>query len=61
MGHISTDPNLRPLDPLLNLGQELIDQLRPRHGPTRQGAVLPGGDIPGDGVVRDPGELAGIP
>jgi hypothetical protein len=46
------------LDPLLDLGQELINQHRPGH-PADSQAAISYGDVPGDGVMRDPGELAG--
>ncbi len=37
MGPVRAQLALRALDPLLQLGQELIDQLRPPPGPVRQG------------------------
>ena len=57
---VGAQPTLGALDPLLELGQELIDQLRPRRGPVRQRTGLTGRDVPADGVVRDPGQLTGI-
>jgi len=39
-----------PFDPLLDLGQELVNQLRAHHPGSNQTA-LSGGDVPGDGVM----------
>jgi hypothetical protein len=49
---IGAQPAARALDPLLELGPELIDQLRPRYRPITQTALLSGGDVSLDGVVR---------
>jgi hypothetical protein len=59
VGDIGADFAIGAFDPLLDLGQELINQHRPPH-PANSQAGLSDGDIPGDGVMRDPGELAGI-
>ena len=50
----------RALDPLLNLGQERVDQLRPRRSLLDHPAGITLFHIPGHRVVRAPGQLSSI-
>jgi hypothetical protein len=62
VGLVGTDFALGPLDPLLNLRQELIDQLRPSSGPAQLDITAAGTslDVPLHRVVRAAGQFAGI-
>lgn len=60
VGHISTDLPEAVFDPLLDLGQVLIDQLRTGHRLIELAAGSPSFDIVLDGVVGAAGQLAGI-
>ena len=57
---VRTQPALRALDPLLELRQVLIDQLRPRTPAGRSTRPPHAPHVPGHGVVRDPSQLAGV-
>jgi hypothetical protein len=59
VGDVGADFAAGAVDPLLDLGQELINQHRPGH-PAIGDTEVSGGNVPGEGVMRDPGELAGI-
>ncbi len=48
------------VDPLLDLGQELFDQLRAGRGLVQPASGLPGRDVAGDGVMGTAGQLGGI-
>jgi hypothetical protein len=58
VGDVSAHLSIAAFDPL-GPGQELVNQLRAYHRASSQ-AALSGCDVPRDGVMSDPGELAGI-
>ena len=60
VGHIGADLALRAFDPLLDLGQVLIGQLRPRRGPVQLAAGSAAVDVVLHRVVRAAGQLPGI-
>ncbi|HEY5179806.1 MAG TPA: hypothetical protein VIJ07_08550, partial [Dermatophilaceae bacterium] len=58
VGDVSAQLSIEAFD-LLDLGQELVNQLRAHHRASSR-AALSGCDVPRDGVMLEPGELAGI-
>ena len=59
-GHVGTNLGVRPLDPLLDLRQERVDNpLPPLRSAAKQLAGVALGDIAGHGVMRHAGQLAG--
>jgi hypothetical protein len=58
---IGADLALGLVHPLLDLGQELVDQLRAGDRAVHAAAGVPGGDVAGHGVVRAAGQLPGVP
>ena len=60
MGHVSADLALGPLDPLLDLREVLIDQLRPAGSTGQLTAGSSPLDVTLDRVVRAASQLTGI-
>src|ERR1035437_9817058 len=50
VGDLGADFAVGAVDPLLDLGQELVNQHRPGH-PANSQAAISDGDVPGDGVM----------
>ncbi len=61
MGLVRADLAARVLHPLLHLGQELIDQLRPRRGLLQLPTSLTRRNVPRDRVMGTARQLGGIP
>jgi hypothetical protein len=50
VGNVGADFAVGAVDPLLDLGQELVNQHRPGH-PAIGDTEVSGGNVPGDGVM----------
>ena len=60
MGLVGADLADRLLDPLLDLVQVLIDQLRTNHSHAAYTTGVAGRDMSSDGVVRAPRQFGGV-